>query len=206
MIKSRLRFFCSHRKYLSFFLLLIFNHILYAHISDPDSILKKTADNFIKVESGAILYLESESTIEKGNAKIYVVEGTIVKNLSAESNVEIVYLEKKRNVSNKVVKNQDPKPAEKAKSSVNYHKPNHEATLYFTSSSEENIFNSLSQNGSEFIISSQNSSKNSAILQSNLSVAITPECGEKSGCFFKDFNQLTSFNSNLNVRPPPSIF
>jgi hypothetical protein len=65
MIMSKFRFFCFHRKYFSLFLLLTLNHSFYANIFEIDEAFTKTGNALIKVENGALLYVESESAILK---------------------------------------------------------------------------------------------------------------------------------------------
>lgn len=201
MIKTRLSSFCFHRKYLSLFLLFIVNYTFYANISDTDGVLIKTDGASIKVENGAFLHIETENISQEENAKIYVVGSTIVKNISELTHAKVIYLDKKKKVHHNDVKKQDNNPTKKITKIV---QRKNKVKIHFTSNSGSEIFQSFGESGCQFVIPSQVFPSAKAVLNNEITISFHYEYNANS-FYFDDYNQLSSFNSNFKVRPPPVV-
>lgn len=203
MMNKKLRFFCFHRKHLSFFLLFILNYMFCANVSNSGGVLAKTDGAFIKVENDALLYIEDENGVQKENAKIYVAGGTVIKNISEITNAEVVNLDKEdKLLPNKKATEQGHHRVKKNKKIVQQKKSANKVKTYFVLDSSE-IFWSFGESESQFIIPGQNSPKTTVILNKTVAIVIDNNFKNTNSLFLNNPDWLTSFNPDFSVRPPP---
>lgn len=187
--------FCIYRRYLCLLALLCLslNQVLKAQIYITDS-------TSLKIENGALLCVaKAEINIKKENAKIYVLEGAIVKNLSEESNADIIYVEKVHRTLHNYAKRRNEKPEHKKQETVSL---DNNVKLHFTSQSVNDIFKFFEGNNFQLTIPNQNLPIAKAILN-EISSLIDAELFYRELFLFSEDLLYISFNSDFSIRPPP---
>lgn len=190
--------FCIYRRYLCFLILLYLSisQVLKAQIYIADS-------TSVKIENGALLCVaKSEINIKKENAKIYVLEGACVKNLSDESNADIVYVEKTHRTFHNYAKRQIEKPEHKKQGKISL---GHNVNFHFILRSGNDIFKSFEGSTCQSTIPNQNPPTAKAILKEDFSIIIAAEFNANLFSFRK-IDLSVSIDYDFSIRPPPPSF
>ena len=188
-------FFCIRRRHYCLLLLLCFIPFIKAQIYVSDSTL-------IKVENGAILYSTSSERITKNeDAKVYVLNGALIKNTSEVSNADLVYLDKKQEEPHNYVEKHTKKAKQEIQKKDLIVK---DKKFCFTTHQNKNVFQSFADSGSQSIVPIQNFPTEKAILNENSFVLIDARFFTNLFSYQIRFHNI-SYNSYFSIRPPPSL-
>lgn len=201
MIKRCPKLFCFYRKCFSFFLVFALS-FFYSKVSETERIITKTDHAFIKVDEGALLYIENENNKQKEDITIYVVEGTVLKNISEKKNIHIVYINNNK-VSNKVQKKENSQSDKSKQSSVNHLKTNQEVNVKCILNSHENICHVFKNNRDQLTVSTQNFPKINAVSYKKIHLLIGFFTNRTNLFPLYASGRPVSLNSDFHVRPPP---